>query len=200
VSDPNPNFNFNINTNPTGSPTLGSYSHSHKKKNFKAAIKEARWILIAVGALIMLGNFVVTFMQWNQVEKEIDAEIRRQTAQLGPGEVADPASVEEFRNTARLGVYILLGLVAAVGLILIALGLTVHLAPVPIAISALAIYIGYHAILYVLDSNTVVQGWIIKIIVIACLIKVINSARSYQNDLRTAERELEAQGRPMPLQ
>jgi hypothetical protein len=200
VSNPNPNFNYNINTNPTGSPTLGSYSHTHRKKNFKAAIKEARLILIIIGTLMILGNSVMTYLQWSDVDKLFDKMVRQEEAQLGPGMILDPVKVEEARQEFYYGVYIVLAMMVAVGLVLIVLGMTVHLAPVPIAISSLAIYLGYHAILAVMDESTIIQGWIWKIIVIACLVKVIQAAQSYQSDLRRAERELAAQGRPLPLQ
>lgn len=195
-----PNFNFNINTNPTGSPTLGSVSHSYRKKNFQKAIKEARQLLILIGVLIIVGNVFMTWLQWSDVEKAFDETIRQEERNLAPGMVIDRTKLGEARDVFYAGVYIVLGLMVAVGVILIALGMTVHLAPMPIAVSALAIYLGYHAILAVMDPTTIAHGWLWKFLMIAGLFKVISSAKAYQNDLRKVEAELAAQGGTLPLQ
>jgi hypothetical protein len=188
------------NTNPTGAPTLGTFGHSLRKKNFKKSLKNARLLLVFMGAAIIFLNVGFVWIKWGDLEGSFENAIRHQERQLPAGMVIDPAKVEAARREFYKIIYIGLGLIVAVGSILIVLGMTIHLAPLPIAISALAIFVGYNAILAVMDVGSIAEGWIWKILVIGGLLKVINSAKAYQSDLRKAEDELAAQGRPMILQ
>ena len=191
MSDPE----FRININPPDSPTPGSFAYSQRKKNFQAALREARMILILMGTAIAFVSVVVHYTQWDQ---KWDERVRNEQSKLAPGTYFDPAELAKAREEHFHEVVIGVAIIVGVGFTLVILGLTMPMAPLPIAISALAIYVGYHAIQGVMDPKTIYTGLIWKFIVISGLAKAILAAQAYQADLRIAELEPAAQGRPLP--
>jgi len=175
VSDPN--FNFNINTNPTGSPTLGSVTHSYRKRNFKAALSTSRGILAAAGFMA----FIVGAIDYYQIKsqmKDIDAVYEL----LGPDM---KAKVDGAIATA----YGIIGAHIGLGVLFFACSLLLRLAPAPLCITCLVLYAGFHSGLAIFYPETIFAGWFFKAVFIGGLVYAIRATMSYQNDLRKAQAE-----------
>jgi hypothetical protein len=76
-------------------------------------------------------------------------------------------------------VYIIVAGVVLLGLTFVIFGAVIKSAPLPISITALVLFIGFHGILAVLAPETIVGGLIIKIIVLVSLFKAIQAALAY---------------------
>jgi hypothetical protein len=180
----NPDLNFNINTNPTGSPTLGSVTHKFRKRNFKAALVQARWILIIAGCWSLL---VQAFMTYYLATSQLEREVRDA---LAAG--ADQSLVEAARQEAMSPVKILVGVQVAIGVIFIAAGFALKLAPVPIAIGCLVIYAAFHLGLALIYPASIFMGLFGKAVFVAALFIAVRSTSLYRRDLRQAELEIAA--------
>ncbi len=65
-------------------------------------------------------------------------------------------------------------------------GLLVYTIPIPATIISLVLYIGATAIFAYLAPETLLQGVIFKVLIIAGLIKAVQSAIAYDNDRKNA--------------
>jgi hypothetical protein len=118
----------------------------------------------------------------SQINNEIENEIRK----LGPGMVADQQVVAQVREEALRIAYLFNGVGIALGVIFVILGMCVHLAPVPMTATSLVLYIGAAAVYGFLDPSTLVQGIIIKVIIVVALIKALQAAVAYQREIDRA--------------
>jgi hypothetical protein len=69
------------------------------------------------------------------------------------------------------------------GVIFIILGVMVKSYPVPMTITGLVLYVLANAIFGLLDPAMLLQGVIIKIIVVVALIKAVQAALAYQREM-----------------
>ena len=79
------------------------------------------------------------------------------------------------------------GLPVVLGLLFVIFGLIVKQFPVPITITSLVLYILATAAFGLLEPATLLQGFIIKIIIIFALIRSIKAARAYRDHTQNAE-------------
>jgi hypothetical protein len=154
-------------------PKLGSLTQSARFKQ----LNQARNILVAIGILTMAVNGFL----WFHAEKEVDEALQQQ---IGPGRVADPARFQEARKQVLRIVYLIYGGTFALGAVFVVLGLLVKTYPVPTTITGLVLYLGATAVFALLNPASIGAGIIIKIIVIVCLVKAIQSALAYQREER----------------
>ena len=80
-------------------------------------------------------------------------------------------------------VRLILAIPLALGALFIVLGLMVKSYPVPITILSLVLYVAATLAFAALDPQTIVQGFIFKIIIVVALVKAIQAALAYQRDL-----------------
>jgi len=186
----NPDFNFNINTNPTGSPTLGSVTHKFRKRNFKAALVQARWILIIAGCWALVEAFLTHYLSTSRMDREV------QNA-LAAG--FDRNVIEAARQQGMSLVKMLVGSQVAIGVIFIAAGFALKPAPVPIAIGCLVIYATFHLVLSLINPATIFMGLFGKAVFVMALVVAIRSTSLYRRDLRQAELEIASRGGTMPV-
>jgi hypothetical protein len=187
VSEPE----IRINTNPTGSPTLGSATHQFRKRNFKAAIAQARWILIIAGGW----SLVDAYLSYHFATTELDREVRQLVVQG-----ADPMLVNSGREEAMSRIKTLIAAQIAMGIVFLAGGCAIKLAPVPIAIGCLAVYAAFHTWLAILNPATILMGPFGKAIFIAALSYAVRATWLFRQDLRKAEAEVAARSGTPALQ
>jgi hypothetical protein len=157
----------------SASSGLGSLAQSARKKQ----LKTARWIMIGVGLLTV----VVNGFQYSLINRQIEEEIQKQsTALRARGMQPDQKSVDEFRQRVSLIARYIIGSAIVLGVVFVILGILVYTYPVPATVLGLVLYIGAAAVFGVLAPETLVQGLIIKIIIIVALAKSIQAAVAYQ--------------------
>jgi hypothetical protein len=156
-------------------PRLGSLTQAARQKQ----LNTARGILIAIGILTIVGNIIFYFMVESQVNDVIKAEIAQARQ---PGFVIDESKVNELRQAAvRAEKLIKLGTIV-LGAVFVGLGLSVKKYPVPATVTGLVLYIGAAAIFALLNPMNLLSGIIIKIIIVAMMIKSIQAAVAYQRE------------------
>jgi hypothetical protein len=149
---------------------LGSLAQSARDKH----IKQAQVILIIIGLLTMAVN---GFLLYN-----LPNEIAQAVQQNG----VDPGQVEEFQRSVTMFGYLIYGGAALLGVVFLVLGLIVKQYPVPITIASLVLYIVSALLFALLNPMSLVQGIVVKVILIVALVRAMKAARAYESDTKKA--------------
>ena len=163
-------------------PKLGSLAQAARTNQ----LKSARSILIAIGVLTLLVNGGLAIFARSLVDAQFDKEVQELNRK---GMVIDPVKLADLKESSVRTTQLASVGFAALGGVFIAFGLLVYRYPVPITVSALALYLAGAAINAAFDPTTLVQGIILKIIVIVALAKAIKSAIAYQREQQLAAPE-----------
>jgi hypothetical protein len=158
---------------------LGNLAQSARGKE----LKSARVIMFVIGALSIAANLMFYSSAEQDVQKEIDKEI----AKLGPRFVVDQEKVAVIKKQAVGTAHLINGGGIVLGMIFVACGLLVQKHPVPTTITALALYLAGVAIFGLLNPASLASGIIIKVFVVIGLFKAVQAAIAYQKELAAAE-------------
>jgi hypothetical protein len=156
-------------------PSLGNLGHAARHNK----LKRARSILIWLGALMVLVNGALLLTAEQQVHQQINKEVAELTKQ---GLTIDQSKLAVLEAAAVRTAQLFIGGVALVGALFIVFGINIYRFPVPITILSLVLYLGVVAINGVADPNTIWQGIIVKIIVIAGLVSAVRAALAYEQE------------------
>lgn len=153
---------------------LGSLAQSARMTNLNAAM----------GILIFIGVLLIAFHTYELVtaRDQLNAELRKQGLV-----VLDQQQFEQVLMIVR----VIVGGAVALGVIFVILGLLVKKFPVPVTIAGLVLFLLYQLVIIVLDPANLARGIIIKIFIIAGLIKAIGAALAYQSETARIREELE---------
>jgi predicted RND superfamily exporter protein len=176
---------------------LGSLTQGARR----TSLKQARTILIVIGVITVLMNFVFLL----GVEKEAKDVITAEKQKAGPGMQFDEAKLKEAEETiVRIARLIYAGTIA-LGVVFIILGVAVYKAPVACTVTGLVLYVAGIAIFAAIEPMSLVQGILFKIIFTIGLVKAVQAALAYEREVK-AEREsrsrrdeFESGGREEPL-
>lgn len=155
-------------------PKLGGLAQSARSKE----IRSARSILLVIGVMTLLLNGFLFSQAPNEVQVEIDKQIK----ELPAGQVADPEKVAELKDEWVRATRAIYGGGLAFGIGFIILGGLVPRYPVPCTIGGLVLYIGSYAIFGYLSPPSLTQGLIIKIIIVSGLFKAMRAAIAHQKE------------------
>ena len=161
---------------------LGSLSQAARSKQ----LSSAKAILIFIGVVTILGNFVFLLLSQSAVDREIDAEVNELR---GQGMEFDEEKLQEYRGQVVRATRIINGLGMAIGVGFLLLGANVKKYPVPITITGLVLYLGCWAVFGLLDPSSLLKGWIIKLFIIAGLIKAVQAALAYEKEAKVVDRD-----------
>ena len=153
--------------------SLGSLVKSARGKE----LNRAKWTLVIVG-LIYIAYYGI---QYTMAEQLVDAEFQKQLNAAGPGAQIDPAA----RQNSILGVLIITAGGAALGLAMLALGTLVKRFPVALLTIALVLFIGYHGTLGYFVPITLLDLWVVKVVVLFGLVKGLKAALGEQREARS---------------
>jgi hypothetical protein len=154
-----------------GVPPLGSLAQAVRW----IELKRTQRILILVGLWTMAVNGFALFSLPNQIERAIRQK------QIAPNDVA------LFQRWATISGYLIYGLPALSGLLFVVLGCLIKQFPVTSIITSLVLYIFATAAISLLFPETMVQGLIVKLIIIYILIRAINTARAFRDQEQQAD-------------
>ena len=157
---------------------LGNLAQSARGKE----LKSARVIMFFIGALSIVVNLVFFSSAEQDVQKEIDKEV----AKLGPGFVVDQEKVATVKKQAVGTAHLINGGAVVLGMVFVACGLLVQTYPVPATIAALALYLAGMAIFGLLNPASLASGIIVKAFVVIGLFKAVQAAIAYQKELTAA--------------
>jgi hypothetical protein len=160
-------------------PKLGGLAQSARSKE----IKNARGILLVIGVLTLLLNGFLFSQAGDEVQVEIDKQIKA----LPAGQVADPVKVAALKDEWVRATRAIYGGGLVVGIGFVILGIMVSTYPVPCTIGGLVLYIGGYAVFGYLNPASLTQGLIIKVIIVAGLYKAMQAAIAHQKEQGTGE-------------
>ncbi len=152
--------------NEKGLSGLGSLAQSARLKQ----LNTARWVLIVLGILMILGNGALIAIARQQLTNEVQKK----------GMVI--VNQEEFERSLMI-FRLILAVPLVLGIVFIVLGLMVKAYPVPITILALVLYVASNLGFALLNPEGLLQGIILKVIVVVALAKAIQAALAYQSEM-----------------
>jgi magnesium-transporting ATPase (P-type) len=152
-------------------PRLGSLAQSARNKHLKQARNTLLWVGILMG--VVQGAFF--FVEMGQVKDEI--------RKAGVA----PAQAQQAETTAQIFLKLFHGSAIAVSVIFVAMSFFVQRHPVPILVTALALFIGLQVVFALADPMNIVRGAIVKIIVIVALAKALQAGIAAQREEREAQ-------------
>lgn len=165
-------------SNPTAVGGLGSLAQSARAKE----LRSARTIFIVIGVLMLIGVVFNLVTLDTQLDMAIKAEMKAQN--LSESDV-DPEALTAARQSIKRIAYLLIAGTGVLAVVYFVLAGLVSRHPIPVTVTGLVIYLASAAIFAVIDPTTLVQGIIIKIIIIIALIKAVAAAVAYQKSLST---------------
>lgn len=165
-------------TPPPSMAGLGNLAQSARGKQ----LKSARTIMFFIGVLSVAVNMFVFSSAEGEVQKEIDKEV----AKLGPGFEADPEKIAELKDQAVGATRLISGGGMVLGMVFITCGLLVKRYPVPATVTALAIYLSSMAIFGLVNPASLASGLIVKIFIVVGLFKAVQAAVAYQKEFAAA--------------
>jgi len=155
-------------------PKLGGLAQSARTKR----IRSARTILLFIGVMTLLLNGFL----FSQAPDEVQVEIDKQIKALPADQVADPDKVAALKDEWVRTTRAIYGGGAVFGLGFIILGVLVPKHPVPCTIGGLVLYIGGYAIFGYINPPSLTQGILIKIIIVTALFKAMQAAIAHQKE------------------
>ncbi|HZN62398.1 MAG TPA: zinc ribbon domain-containing protein [Planctomycetota bacterium] len=150
----------------------------HEKQTHQQRIRSGRTTILVVAILAFIGSVAVYFIASSELAKarrEIDAA--RGNDQFDQEKVEEAAV--EYRKSSRL-VAILVGINVLLALCYLGLWFWAKVKPLPATLAALILFITVQVASAAIDPKELVRGLILKVIIIAFLIKAVDSARKYQ--------------------
>lgn len=152
---------------------LGSLAQVARRKELTGASR-AMYVIGFLTVVVNLGlaSFAEPLVDI-QFEKELK-ELENQNLQV------DPAKLAELKRGAVLATRLSGFGFALVGALFFVLGTLVYWSPVPCTVLALVLYLGGAAISAWLDPSTLLQGAVVKIIIIVALMNGIRAAIAYE--------------------
>jgi len=162
-----------------GSSGLSSLSNLGQQARVKQ-LKSAKWILIIIGVLMTVGHGIFFVMAESMVKAKFDKEVKNIQAR---GMEIDQVALAELSGSAVRSARVIMGGMMAIGIGLIVLGLFVYQYPLFCTVTGLVIYIGVQALNAFFDPTTIVQGIIIKILIIVGLVKAVQAALAYEREV-----------------
>src|SRR5438105_7485559 len=109
-----------MSSSPDQPASLGSLAQSARGKQ----LNQARWILIVIGVIYIIGHGFMLYNTPKEVRQVLDAEVRK--AQQ-PGMAVNPAEVKKVEQTLQLFCYLIYGGALALGILFVVFGLIVKL-------------------------------------------------------------------------
>ncbi len=164
-------------TAPASAVRMGNLAQSARG----SALKNARGIMLAIGVISVLANAFFYASVESNVQEEIDKELKK----LGPGFVVDPVKLAELKGQAVRATRLINGGGVLLGLLFIGCGMLVGRHPVPMTVTALALYLGGNAIFGFINPGSLGAGLIVKIFIVIGLFKAVQAAIAYQKELAT---------------
>ncbi len=165
-----------MSSSPANSPGLGSLAQAARGKQ----LNQARNILLVVGVLTIAANAVFLAMTRSQVRAALGQEVQKVQ---GRGMTVDQEKLAQLEESAVRASYLIQGAMLALGVVFVVLGLAVKRYPVPATVLGLVLYVGAGVIAGLLNPEILLQGIIIKILIVAGLIKAVQSAVVYQREM-----------------
>jgi hypothetical protein len=146
------------------------------------ALKNARGTMLVIGILSVLANAFF----YSSAESDVQAEIDKELHKLGPTFVVDQQKLADLKGQAVRATHLINGGGMLLGFLFIGCGLLVSRHPVPMTITALALYLGGNAVFGFINPSSLAAGFIIKIFIVVGLFKAVQAAIAYQKELGTA--------------
>ena len=150
----------------------------HEKQTHQQRMKSGRTTILVVAILTLLGSVAVYFIGRSALDKakaEVDAV--RHHENIDPEAVA--AADAEHRKAERT-IMLVVGLNALLSFIYLGLWFWAKTKPLPATLSALILFGTVWLASAAIDPTELVKGILIKIIILAFLIKAVDSARKFQ--------------------
>jgi len=169
--EPKPDFLSFVTTSPHA--CYNSLARSAKKEQLKVA----RYILLLIGLLTIAWNGY----EFSQIDRAVDLEVQKRINSLhAKGLVEDQVEVTQLRNRLARFIQFACGLMVAVGIVFVVLGMMVYAYPLSATILGLVIYVGSIALFGFLSPETLLQGALGKIVFVVALAASVRTAIAWR--------------------
>jgi predicted PurR-regulated permease PerM len=158
---------------------LGSLAQSARTKQ----LKTARGILYFVGILTLIVNGGLFIFADKFVDSQIESELAPARAQH---KMINQQVVQEFRERTIRSIQLGCGIAVVIGVVFIICAAMVYKYPIASTVTSLVLYLGAAAGYGVIAPATLLQGWWVKILVVAGLFKAVQAALAYENERKAA--------------
>lgn len=151
-------------------------------------LKKARGILWFVGILTLLFQGFLFSNARNELDQVMNAELGKNGASLAQVQALPEAQRAEFDKeyaSAFGKVRLIYGAGIALGVIFILCALSVDRKPVAATVTGLVLYLGSIAVQVALVPESIVQGIIVKILIIGGLISSVKAALVIEKERRS---------------
>ena len=155
--------------------SVGSLAQSAREKQ----LNKAKAILIFIGVLTIAVNGVQLTLAETQVKEAFAQEVAAAQRQ---GMIVDAEQVAELEADALSVAQMIIGGAVFVGIVFVVLGVLVKSYPVVTTVTGLVLYVGAAAVFGLIDPSTLARGAILKVVIIAFLVKAIQAAVAYQRE------------------
>lgn len=146
------------------------------------ALKNARGTMLVIGILSVLANAFF----YSSAESDVQAEIDKELHKLGPTFVVDQQKLADLKGQAVRATRLINGGGMLLGFLFIGCGILVSKHPVPMTITALALYLGGNAVFGFINPASLLAGLFVKILIVVGLFKAVQAAIAYQKELAEA--------------
>ncbi len=151
-------------------------------------LKKARGILWFVGIITILFQGFLFANARNELDEAINAELGKNGTTLSQVQTLPAEARAEFdkRYTSAFGkVRLIYGAGIALGVIFVLCALSVDKKPVAATVTGLVLYLGSLAVQAAIEPSTIVQGIIIKILIVGGLISSVKAALAIEKERRS---------------
>jgi hypothetical protein len=162
---------------------LGSLAQSARLQQLLVCRK----ILLFVGIVTIAANLFGFLV----VDQAAEMLLREELAEAGGGQDLAPDEIERRAADMRRRVLVESGLFVAMGVAFLVLAGLVTSFPVISTTGGLALYVGGQAFAAYLNPWTLSSGWVIKLLIVAGLVRAVIAAFAYETH-RAEERLVEA--------
>jgi hypothetical protein len=162
---------------------LGSLAQSARLQQLLVCRK----ILLFVGVVTIAANLFGFLV----VDQAAEMLLREELAEAGGGQDLAPEEIERRAADMRRRVQMESGLFVAVGVAFLVLAGLVTWLPVICTTGGLALYVGGQAFAAYLNPWILSNGWVIKLLIVAGLVRAVMAAFAYENH-RAEERLVDA--------
>ena len=152
-------------------------------------LKSAKGILLFVGIMTILFQSFLLFNARDELNKVYEEQLGKQGLSLSAVKDLPPEVRAEFEKASGQDlrkVRMIYAVGVALGITFILCGAFVYAKPVLCTVTGLTLYLGANAAMAALEPMTLVQGIILKIVIIVALISAVKAALASESARRAA--------------
>lgn len=151
-------------------------------------LKKAKFILWFVGIVTILVHGFLFSNSKNELDKAMDEELEKNGASLAQVQALPDEERVEFDKEYAIAfnkVRFIYGASIGLGVVFVICALSVNKMPVAATVTGLVLYLGSIAVQVAIEPSTIIQGIIVKVLIIIGLISSVKAALTIEKRRRS---------------